>query len=54
MVTVKKLKSLIPTFRRQKQVDLCKRKTSLVYRVLGQPELHREKAFLQKTKTNKN
>jgi hypothetical protein len=35
---------LIPTLRRQKQVDLCEFKVSLVYKVPGQPGLHRETA----------
>lgn len=34
--------TLIPAVRRQKKVDLCELETSLVYRVSGQPWLHRE------------
>jgi hypothetical protein len=32
---------LIPVLWRQRQVDLCEFKASLVYRVPGQPRLHR-------------
>jgi hypothetical protein len=44
--------SLIPALRRQRQVGLCEFKPSLVYRVPGQPELHRETLSRKNIKTN--
>ena len=40
---------LIPALRKQRQTDFCDFEASLVYRVPGQPELHRE-TLSRKTK----
>ena len=43
---------LIPVFGSQRQVDFCEFKANLVYKVPGQPGLHRE--TLSKKNKNKN
>jgi hypothetical protein len=46
--------ALIPAFRRQRQVDLCELKASLVYRlVLGEPGLHKETLSQKKKKLDR-
>jgi hypothetical protein len=44
---------LIPALGRQRQVDVCEFETRLIYRVAGQPGLHRE-ALSQTTTTTTN
>jgi hypothetical protein len=41
---------LIPALGRQRQMDLCEFKDSLVYRVPAEPRLHTEKPCLEKPK----
>jgi hypothetical protein len=44
---------LMPELQRQKQVGICEFKASLVYRVPGQPGLHRETLVSKKKKKKK-